>query len=250
MINILGSFGLIALAGAFFWDVPSLLRLLWQPASFGFVLIGTLSAAILQFPLVYFKKLFVWVYVAFRSNQSTFESDIELICNVSKTLKAQGMQSLASTIHAQSNHFLTKALTLMLDGCSTEELELACLDTISAVNKRHELGILFFEQLSRYAPGFGLLGTVIGLIQLLASLNTPETLGQGMSLALVTTFYGILLSNGVFQPISGRLHVLSHEESRHNHMVTIGLLSLSKGESHVVTREKMMRIIHNQRLTY
>ena len=102
--------------------------------------------------------------------------------------------------------------------------------------------------MAKYAPGFGLLGTVVGLIQLLSSLTTPNQLGQGMALALVTTFYGILLANIVFQPIAGRLVVLDQEEARHNEMMLLGILGLVQGMPPLLIKEKMEILVHNQQV--
>ena len=104
--------------------------------------------------------------------------------------------------------------------------------------------------MAKYAPGFGLLGTVIGLIQLLSSLNSPDELGHGMALALVTTFYGIMLSNLIFQPIAGRLYVLDRDEERHNTMLMIGILGVSDGLPSLLIKEKMLMVVHNQRMDF
>jgi Flagellar motor component len=134
-----------------------------------------------------------------------------------------------------------------MDQCQTDELKEICQETISAIEKRHQTAIFFFEQMGKYAPGFGLLGTVVGLIQLLSTLDSPDQLGQGMALALVTTFYGILLANLLFQPIAGRLYALSHYEQRHNEMLMIGILELANGSSALLIKEKMMMVVNNQR---
>ena len=108
------------------------------------------------------------------------------------------------------------------------------------IQKRHLQGIMFFEQMAKYAPAFGLLGTTIGLVQLLANLKDPSLIGQGMSIALVSTFYGILMANFLFAPISGRLRAYSIEELFQKEMLKVGILSVAKNESSVIVQEKMM----------
>ena len=134
----------------------------------------------------------------------------------------------------------------MIDGADASLVRTSGEATIRAIQQRHELAIFFFEQMAKYAPGFGLLGTVVGLIQLLSSLTTPDQFGQGMALALVTTFYGILLANVLFQPMAGRLVVLDQEELRKNEMVLIGVLGMVDREPALLIKEKMEMVIHNQ----
>ena len=121
-----------------------------------------------------------------------------------------------------------------------ETLEKIMYSNIEHINNRHQKGIHFFEQLAKYAPSFGLLGTVIGLIKLLAELENPEAVGPGMSVALVTTFYGIVLANLIFLPLAGRLKNYSYEEQIKNEMLLVGVISIAKGELSFVTKEKMM----------
>ena len=116
-------------------------------------------------------------------------------------------------------------------------------DNIDYMKKRHSQGIRFFEQMAKYAPGFGLLGTLIGLIMMLAQLDDPATLGPSMSVALVTTFYGVLLSNLVFLPLAGRLQISSTEEVLQKEMFLEGVICISKEESGYLIREKMAMLL-------
>lgn len=92
-----------------------------------------------------------------------------------------------------------------MDQIQPNELDKILSLNMNYIQKRHLQGIIFFEQMAKYAPAFGLFGTTIGLVQLLANLKDPSMIGQGMSIALVSTFYGILIANFLFAPISGRL---------------------------------------------
>jgi chemotaxis protein MotA len=111
------------------------------------------------------------------------------------------------------------------------------------MESRHDQGIRFFEQLAKYAPGFGLIGTLIGLIIMLSNLDDPQTLGPSMSVALITTFYGCLLSNLLFLPLAGRLRISSNEEIIQKEMLLEGLICISKEESSYMIREKMSMLL-------
>ena len=248
MINILVALILLMTAIIQFEGSGQLLDQLWQFESFILVFLGTLTATVLQFPLRQLMMVGVWVLVAFKPRGLNFNQDIELVCDVSNQFQLQGANSLATIIESNKNQFLTKALVLLMDGASAQVVEQSCKDTIKAINKRHETGVFFFEQMAKYAPGFGLLGTVVGLIKLLSSLTSPAALGQGMALALVTTFYGIFLSNLIFQPIAGRLFVLDKEEAQHNSMIMTGVVGMAQGLPAFIIKEKMMMQVNNKRM--
>jgi len=248
MTNILIALILLIIAFFQFDGAINLVDQLWQFESFILVFLGTLTATILQFPMRQLKMVGVWTLVAFKPRKINFKKDIDLICDVSNHYQTQGSDSLVGVIESNKNQFLTKALVLIMDGASVEVVEQSCKDTMAAIKKRHEVGVFFFEQMAKYAPGFGLLGTVVGLIKLLSSLTSPSVLGQGMALALVTTFYGIFLSNLIFQPIAGRLFVLDKEEAQHNSMIMTGIVGMAQGLPALIIKEKMMMQVNNKRM--
>jgi chemotaxis protein MotA len=250
MINILIALLLVYFAYLQLSDSVDLLTQLWQLDSFVLVLFGTLTATVLQFPLRQCYRMFHWVYVAFKPRPYRLKRDIEYICQLSDDYKQSGKMILNKELETNTNHFLTKTLSLIIDGVEPEIIKQSCLDTIVAIKNRHSSAIFFFEQMAKYAPGFGLLGTVVGLIQLLSSLNTPSELGRGMALALVTTFYGIMLSNLVFQPIAGRLYVLDRDEEQHNQMLMIGLMGIVEGLPSLLIKEQMLMVVNNRRMVF
>ena len=123
MINILIAMMLIFFVGLQFDDTSQLLNQLWQMDSFGLVLLGTLTATILQFPLTQCLSLIRWVIVAFKPRRYNFIKDIKFICNISDTYKQSGSHVLNSVVDSNKNHFLTKALSLVVDGASTDILK-------------------------------------------------------------------------------------------------------------------------------
>ena len=118
-------------------------------------------------------------------------------------------------------------------------MEIILLENIKYIQKRHSLGILFFETMGKNSPAFGLFGTVVGLIKLLSDLGSPELFGASMAMAMVTTFYGLFFSYLVFNPIAGRLKILSFEESLHKEMLMVGVLGLANNDQSFVVKEKM-----------
>lgn len=234
--------------GVLFKGQGALFSQLWQVESFVLVFLGTMAATVLQFPLQQCRLVLRWVWVAFKPRRQVFLNDVSWLVDVAAKTNQHGVDALIQAVETSKNPFIKKMLGLVVDGASESMVQRTGEQTIQAIKDRHEVGIFFFEQMAKYAPGFGLLGTVVGLIQLLSSLTTPNQLGQGMALALVTTFYGILLANLVFQPIAGRLVVLDQEEARHNEMMLLGILGLVQGMHPLLIKEKMEILVHNQQV--
>jgi chemotaxis protein MotA len=246
MLSILLSMGLLAGIVMVMDNPQQLVNQLWQFNSFLLVVVGTFAATILQFPTRDCLKFFGWIWAAFRPKRVQFLADIHAFHTIAVTYQRDGVVGLTAILETVKSPFLSKALNAVVDGATVAQVTDLCQQTTRSIKKRHELAIFFFEQMGKYAPSFGLLGTVIGLIQLLAALDSPSELGQGMALALITTFYGILLANGVFSPIAGRLYVLDQHEERHNDMITMGIREMMAGVSPLLIQEKMLATVHNR----
>ena len=236
MIGIILAFALNAYAIGFQY----IIELFWNPSSLIIVLGGVIAATHLQFPDTQFKKSISRLRVAFSMKQTqNFLVDIDYISDLSRKIRVQGIDSIQSDIDSQKDHFLKISLQLLVNKVPSHELELILLENIKYIQKRHSLGILFFETMGKNSPAFGLFGTVIGLIKLLADLSSPEMFGQSMALAMVTTFYGLLFAYLVFSPIAGRLKVLSYEESLQKEMLLVGIIALANNDAPYVIKEKM-----------
>ena len=108
----------------------------------------------------------------------------------------------------------------------------------------------YFEQLAKFAPGFALVGTLIGLVKLLSAISDPKSLGPNMATALVSTFYGVSLSNLVFLPMAGRLRMLSYQERIHKEVLIEGIISIAHGELPYVVREKVFMLVTEKDRNY
>ena len=161
--------------------------------------------------------------------------------------KEKGNRSLVEDIKKIKSLFLKLSLQLMVDNDSVENLEKLMVQNITYIQKKDMVGIKIFSTFGKFAPAFGLLGTVIGLVKLLSQLNDPSAVGPGMSLALITTFYGIVLSNMVFLPLAGRLELYSDDQALHSEMLMVGVLAIARKENSFVVKEKM-ELFYNQKV--
>jgi chemotaxis protein MotA len=141
------------------------------------------------------------------------------------------------------DNFLRYAMIQIQQKESADHIKLMLNEIIESTENRHEVGILYFEKMAQYAPGLALVGTLIGLVQLLSNLDDPKTIGPNMAVALVSTFYGVGSSNLLFLPMSGRLRVASYAERVHKEILIEGILAIAKGELPVVVREKIYSMV-------
>jgi len=137
------------------------------------------------------------------------------------------------------NPFLATGIRMAIDGMSPEVVESIMNIEIDAVNARHEHGKSFVANLAKYAPTYGMMGTVIGLVCLLSNLD-PETLGPGMAMALITTFYGALMATLTFMPWSDKLGFINDEEIMGMEITLKGVISIQSGENPRVIKQKLL----------
>jgi chemotaxis protein MotA len=113
--------------------------------------------------------------------------------------------------------------------------------------RRHEEGEGILKTLGKYAPAFGMIGTLIGLITMLQQLDNPETLGPAMAVALITTFYGSVLANLIFLPLAGKLKFKSDQEIKYKMMIIEGIISVQAGDAPMMIKEKLQTFMETQK---
>ena len=151
-----------------------------------------------------------------------------------------GMSSGSQGIGAlKLDEFLKKGIQLVVDGTDPDLVRDILEIELSFLEDRHRLGKDVFEALGTFAPAFGMIGTLIGLIQMLANLDDPSSIGSGMAIALLTTFYGALMANFLFLPMAGKLSVRNNEEMLIRQVIVEGVLAIQNGENPRIVQEKL-----------
>ncbi len=219
------------------------LRLFFNPHAILIVFGGTFAASLVHFPLTQLIKFIPRLKAIFSIKRKDYYKDVSQITSLADKIKREGRLAITPDVETIKDHFLRDSLQLFIDKVPPDQLESIMRENINAVAERHEQGIVFFEQLAKYAPGFGLVGTLTGLVTMLAHLHDPHSLGPNMSIALVATFYGVLLSNLVFLPLAGRLKISSYEEILQKEMQMKGIVSMALGDSSYIIREKMAMFV-------
>ena len=164
---------------------------------------GTLAATLITFQFDDVKSAFkaaVFVFSSSKDNSNDMVSTMVELCTLSRR---QGIVAL-SKLEIESD-FLKKACNLIADGSKEDMMRDTLNIEIESMKQRHFIIQDVFKKMGLYAPSFGMIGTLIGLVQMLTKLNNPETVGPSMAVALLTTFYGSLLASLIFNPIAGKL---------------------------------------------
>ena len=153
--------------------------------------------------------------------------------------RRDGILALENDIEQMTNPFMKKGFQMAVDGNSTDIIRRVLDEDINSMLTRHIVGQGIFKALASYAPSFGMIGTLIGLVQMLKNMSDPSMIGAGMAVALITTLYGAMIANLIALPIAGKLEQRTSEEAAMKTMVLEGILSIQEGNSPRVVQEKL-----------
>jgi chemotaxis protein MotA len=176
---------------------------------------------------------------AFRHRTPNPLTLIPLMVDFAKIARKDGMLSFEPTIRGIEDPFLSRGMQMAVDGLEGDAIEEVLSTEIMWLDERHRLGAEIYTTMGSCAPAIGMLGTIIGLVQMLMQMKDPSAIGAPMAVALLTTFYGTLLANLLFLPIAGKLKVRSRQEILNKQMVLHGILAIQAGDNHRIVAEKL-----------
>jgi chemotaxis protein MotA len=212
-----------------FIDIPSVL------ITFG----GMLCSTMIHFSLPQFLGIFSVIRKTIITRITPAPELIKQIVNYAVINRREGALALEQEMKKIKDAFLVKGLGMIVDGQSEENLRDALFMEIQYIRERHSNGKKILEFMGAAAPAFGMVGTLIGLVQMLRSMDDPSKIGSAMAVALITTFYGAIAANLVFIPLAGKLGLYSKQETMQMEMIVEGLCGIAKGENPTIVREKM-----------
>lgn len=207
---------------------------------------GTLFTLMAAFPFKTFRHLPKHIKMVFGRNQKDPYEYVEIITELSKEARKKGLLSLEEKALTFQDEFLKESVLLVVDAVESDKLKAWCDQKISNIQRRNQEERKFYEMGAALAPAFGMIGTLIGLVNMLKAMNLeggPELLGQNMSVALITTFYGSLLANLVFLPMANKIEIAQDREMLFNEMIVEGVISIKEGENPRFIREKLMNFL-------
>ena len=235
--------------GEYFWNVPAL----------ALVLGGTLAATFVNYPLKNLVGVFGVVKNAFKRTNSGYQKIIDQFTEFSGKARKQSLISLENDLDKIEDHFMRSGIELAINEKDQVRLRNYLSLELSNMQKRHTIGQEIFFYMGTYAPAFGMVGTIVGLIVMMKNFTGGAGAGVdavassfefdvatqfkdllgGMGLALLTTFYGLLLANLLFIPIGGKLKRRSDEEIMMKEFMIEGILCLHNRDHPLIVREKL-----------
>lgn len=202
---------------------------------------GTLSATLLTFPLNDVLSAFKAAVFVFSSKQDNPNDMVFTMIELCKITRKEGLVGLSKT---KSDHaFITKACMLISDGADEKIISDTLTIEIDAMKERHFIVQDVFTKMNAYAPAFGMIGTLIGLVQMLANLADPSSVGPAMGVALLTTFYGAVLAFMIFGPIAGKLKSITAKEVMNLQIIFDGASSITQDANPRMVYEKLSSYI-------
>ena len=192
---------------------------------------GTMGTVLTHFPLGDVLGAFGVARNAFFHKAQSPIDIIEKLITFAGKARKEGILSLQSVMNEIDDDFFLKGLQMAVDGQEPEALKEMLEKEIEYVVERHDKGADIFATIAAYAPAMGMIGTLIGLVQMLQNMSDPSSIGPAMAVALLTTFYGAVIANVLANPISGKLKIRSASEVLNKILVTEGMKAILEGEN-------------------
>jgi chemotaxis protein MotA len=211
-----------------------------DPASLLITIGGMFAALLITYPMKTMKTLIRVTMKIFFGASPEYGPLYKSIVEMATVARRDGILALEEKIGVLENAFLKQGLQMMVDGNPPEVISAILNKDIENMEDRHLIGNSLYKNMGGYAPAFGMVGTLIGLIQMLQDLSDPNALGIGMATALITTLYGAFFANLFFIPMAGKLAERSAEEVLMKKMLLEGVLSIHAGDSPRVVGDKML----------
>jgi chemotaxis protein MotA len=200
-----------------------------QPTAALIVFGGTLGAVLLQFPLT-------TVIAAFRSLGHVFAAPrrqnddlIRLLMSFANKARRQGVVSLDADLQAIQDPFLKRSLMLAVDGTEPSDLRKIMRVSLDSTMEHEERLPMVFESAGGFSPTIGILGAVLGLIQVMQHLDNMQEVGRGIAVAFVATIYGVGIANLFFLPFAGKMRIRIHDTQQRREMMLEGVISILEG---------------------
>ena len=205
------------------------------------VIVGGLGATMASFNMRATSGVFKAIMKAILPPKTPPPADnLTTLVDFANRARREGLLSLESEVAQLEDPFMKRSLQLAIDGNDPEAVADVMRTDIKSMKARHKIGADWCQAYGIFAPTFGIIGAVMGLIATLSHLDEPEKLGAGISAAFVATFWGVFLANGIMLPLSNKLKSMSAEEAQGREMVMEGVLAIQGGQSPRVIEETLL----------
>ncbi len=214
-------------------------QIFWNVSALSITLGGTIAATLIHYPAQYLGTAIIHLKVIISAPSYNPQNIIDSLVELASKARIEGFLALEQLEKKVSEPLLKKGLELIIDETDIN-LTREILETYAEFQiEPYRIAERVFRSMGKYAPMFGLVGTLVGLIQMLAKFSNPEDIPPAMAVALVTTLYGILLSGLIFLPIAGKIRLYADRELLLKEMMIEGLLAIQSGYNSIIVAEKL-----------
>ncbi len=230
---IIGSIFLGSAPFSAFLDLPSMMV----------VVGGAMAAALISFPLgTMLKSPIVALKVILNKSEDRRELISQLV-KLAETARRDGLLALESKIAEIENPLVKIGIQMAVDGSTPEVVQEVLRTEVESMQTRHREGKSIMDQLGRFAPAYGMIGTLMGLIMMLQDMSDPSGIGAGMAVALITTLYGAIVANVFFSPFAEKLGLMSRNEMVTMEIAIRGVMAIQSGESPRAIDQKLQTFL-------
>ncbi|BDF35688.1 flagellar motor protein MotP [Lachnospiraceae bacterium] len=247
LLGVVGGFAFIVNAimqggkiGSFI-DIPSIM----------IVVGGTFCAVVASFPFNMLKNVGKHFTKLLSNKKFKVEPVIDMLVEFAQLARKNGLLALEEKANQLEDLFFKQGIMLVVDAMEADKVREMLETEVDSMSQRHEEEIAIYEKAANYAPAFGMIGTLVGLINMLKSMDLSQgsssMLGESMATALVTTFYGCIMANLLFMPIAKKLRIRNEEEVLYKQIIIEGVIGIQSGENPKNLKEKLVSLLHQQK---
>jgi chemotaxis protein MotA len=200
---------------------------------------GTLAITLINYPLSDVLGVMSVLKNAFLHKIPQSTALVPDIVELAKIARREGILALEKKVKQMNEPFLNKGVELAVDGVEPDAIRTIMENELIATEDRHKKGAEIFTVMGTFAPAMGMIGTLIGLVQMLMVMDDPKSIGPAMAVALITTFYGSVMANLIFLPVAGKLKVRREDEAKYKQLVVEGVASIQFGDNPRVVEQKL-----------
>lgn len=227
---------------------PTKLGNFWDPGSLAIVLGGTVAAIIASYPLNVLKNIPKHFKILFQGKNYNTASLIDTLVEMAQLARKNGLLALEEKANEIDDMFFRQGIMLIVDATEPEEVRNLLENEVAMMDQRHDEGAGIYEKASSMAPAFGMIGTLVGLVNMLKGMDMDSSggasnIGPDMAVALITTFYGCMFANLLFLPIGKKLRIRNEEELLYKQIMIEGILAIQSGDNPKFLKEKLVTFV-------
>lgn len=230
---------------------PAKLGNFWGPESLAIVVGGAIAAVVMSYPLSMLKTIPGHFKMLIQGNKYNIAELVNTLEEMAQLARKNGLLALEEKANELDDPFFKQGIMLIVDATEPEEVRALMENDVEAMASRHEEGIGLYNKASAFSPAFGMIGTLVGLVNMLKGMNLDgdgaSDIGPAMATALITTFYGCMLANLLFSPIANKLSVRNDEELLYKQIMIEGILAIQAGDNPKFLKEKLVTYISQKR---